>query len=431
MRRLLAVFLCLILAHCTPAKNMLVIRTETESPQKAVAPKTPSSAITITPEYLQQVSLEAREFLKTIPLKEHRCFVHKSGKKQMILGREVALAFLDPASSNIYYSKIGVCFAHPAETLIVLHDGLSVSWLRGKGITRFAFSGTPRDQPEQKLILLDACHWMYEIKAVECYFPYTDDFLFTELVTEGTNFFLRQIRQAQEELCRLNIRSRAFPQKKLCEVFPDDFLLNTALNEQIDEDEFLKTCPNNLTLPARNQIFTNCAEYSVYKTLIHYARNQEKAFRFVGSRAGAIGPMQFTKRTHLEITRRDCPEARLIPDFEIGARNLQNSIRAALCLLDRELANMPPEIKELYKTNYRIGGLYPNLAYNGGLNRALCFFAGKRTGRCRASRRAWGETLGYATKYQGMWYIIDNLIVPSDNSSPRQNKRGYFYLPAE
>jgi hypothetical protein len=79
--------------------------------------------------------------------------------------------------------------------------------------------------------------------------------------------------------------------------------------------------------------------------------------------------MQFTNRrgngTYSLVVRR-CPEARLDPVFETGATNLLNAMKAAICLLDLELAGMRPDIRAAYKDNPVVLGIFPVAAYNGG-----------------------------------------------------------------
>ena len=79
--------------------------------------------------------------------------------------------------------------------------------------------------------------------------------------------------------------------------------------------------------------------------------------------------MQFTNRrgngTYALVVR-SCPEARLDPDFERGATNLLNAMKAAVCLLDLELAGMRSEIRLAYRANPAVLGIFPVAAYNGG-----------------------------------------------------------------
>jgi hypothetical protein len=79
--------------------------------------------------------------------------------------------------------------------------------------------------------------------------------------------------------------------------------------------------------------------------------------------------MQFTNRrrngTYSMVVRR-CPEARLDPVFETGATNLKNAMKAAICLLDLELAQMRSDIRVAYRANPAVLGIFPVAAYNGG-----------------------------------------------------------------
>ena len=79
--------------------------------------------------------------------------------------------------------------------------------------------------------------------------------------------------------------------------------------------------------------------------------------------------MQFTNRrgngTYSLVVRR-CNGARLDPVFESGATNLLNAMKAAICLLDLELAAMRSDIREAYRNNPVVLGIFPVAAYNGG-----------------------------------------------------------------
>ena len=46
--------------------------------------------------------------------------------------------------------------------------------------------------------------------------------------------------------------------------------------------------------------------------------------------------------------------------------NLLNAMKAAICLFDIELAQMPAEIREAYRANKKVLGIFPVAAYNGG-----------------------------------------------------------------
>src|SRR5678815_5915502 len=88
------------------------------------------------------------------------------------------------------------------------------------------------------------------------------------------------------------------------------------------------------------------------EVLSQYGLKQEEAYRYSVSSAKALGPMQFTNRkgkgTYALVVRL-CPAAKLDPNFERGATNLLNAMKAAICLFDIELAQMRAEIRGPYR----------------------------------------------------------------------------------
>jgi hypothetical protein len=79
--------------------------------------------------------------------------------------------------------------------------------------------------------------------------------------------------------------------------------------------------------------------------------------------------MQFTNRrgngTYALVVRR-CPEAKIDPNFERGATDLLNAMKAAICLFDIELTQMRADIRAAYRDNMKVLGIFPVAAYNGG-----------------------------------------------------------------
>ena len=54
------------------------------------------------------------------------------------------------------------------------------------------------------------------------------------------------------------------------------------------------------------------------------------------------------------------------PDFWKGTADAVNSTAAAVCLLDLEYAALPPEARDLYAKDSRIGLAFPVIGYNTG-----------------------------------------------------------------
>ena len=76
-------------------------------------------------------------------------------------------------------------------------------------------------------------------------------------------------------------------------------------------------------------------------------------------------PNRRNNGTYSLVVRR-CPGAQLDPVFERGATNLLNAMKAAICLLDMELSAMRVDIRDAYRDNPVVLGIFPVAAYNGG-----------------------------------------------------------------
>ena len=133
---------------------------------------------------------------------------------------------------------------------------------------------------------------------------------------------------------------------------PAEVISTLAVIEQTDDGDFVKK---------KQDAFND--------VLSQYGLKREEAYRYSVSRASALGPMQFTNRrgngTYALVVRK-CRAAKLDPNFERGATNLLNAMKAAICLFDIELSQMRPEIRRAYRDNPEVLGIFPVAAYNGG-----------------------------------------------------------------
>jgi hypothetical protein len=184
------------------------------------------------------------------------------------------------------------------------------------------------------------------------YLPFNEDTLDPLFVSGGTEFLLSTAQKAIEELRLAKAPSMAFPGELLADVVPAEVLTTLAVIEQTDDADFVAKKEN-----AFNEV------------LSQYGLKREEAYRYSVSRAGALGPMQFTNRkgrgTYALVVRR-CPEAKIDRYFERGATDLLNSMKAAICLFDIELSQMPLDIRAAYHDNMKVLGIFPVAAYNGG-----------------------------------------------------------------
>lgn len=262
----------------------------------------------------------------------------------------------------------------------VVTPGYYVEQLRGYGVTRLIFDvyrekiiRIPRDGEIQeisvrgeKLQVYRTRHIWFDDNALASgdalriiatavainYTPDHPDFIDAELSDIGAQFLYNQIQLVRRGIGHgLNsmndARSRAFPERSLGDVVPWEIPMSLAIIEQIDDMAF--------RIDPKGEVESKLREY---------AMNQHSAFKWSQSFADAIGPLQFTRRTYNEMVSL-YPRVQIEPQFDIGARNLENVLKAAIALIDYEISQFP-KIHSIYKNNPKLGGAFPVAAYNGG-----------------------------------------------------------------
>jgi hypothetical protein len=246
---------------------------------------------------------------------------------------------------------------------IVRTPGVEARHVKGTGAERlmFAFSkdGEPLKVYGRKFPVFDSAliakkKWRAVVETARpiVYLPSNEDTLDPLFVSGGKEFLLNTARRAIEELRLAKAPAVAFPGKLLADVVPAEVLTTLAVIEQTDDSDFVKKKAGAFD-----------------EVLSHYGLKREEAYRYSVSSASAIGPMQFTNRkgngTYALVVRR-CPEAKLDPNFERGATDLLNAMKAAICLFDIELSQMRSDIRLAYRDNMEVLGIFPVAAYNGG-----------------------------------------------------------------
>ncbi len=294
----------------------------------------------------------------------------KETREEIVVSKQIALRAWDTSENQLFTIMISV--PHPAQSTFrfeVLTSGYVVEHVAGRGVGRLVFRAW---KGEKELIILAKKQWqlplgfsdsvsskVFKEKAEEIiYTPSADSLYSKEAVVEGYKFLRGAIEKARTNLISRKVMSRALPRKLLGNMAQEDFILNFALNEQMDHTKFFK----DATRTADN-------------VLIEYAYNKEKAFTRSISTANALGPYQFTnngksdKPGTYDTIVRTYEKVGLNPNFQEGARDLQNIIKAATALLDMELAKFPLEVRALFEENYRIGGFYLASCYNEGFGK--------------------------------------------------------------
>jgi hypothetical protein len=293
------------------------------------------------------------------------------GKNQVLRGRPVAFALWSDAKqewtvAHIELPRPPIKWKPGSRKPLAfrsLTPGIEARHVKGTGAERlmFAFSrdGDPlkvygRKFPVFDNNLLKRRQWSAVVQTAKpiVYLPFTEDTFDPGFVSSGKEFLVSTARKAIEELRHAGVPSVAFPGELLADAIPLQVITTLAVIEQTDDRDYVEK-----------------QAVAFDEVLSQYGLKQEEAYRYSVSSAKALGPMQFTDRrgngTYSLVVRR-CPGARLDPKFESGATNLLNAMKAAVCLLDLELAGMRADIRVAYRANPEVLGIFPVAAYNGG-----------------------------------------------------------------
>ncbi len=345
---------------------------ESESPEEpASADELAEVVVAARPrdrqEVIRDLVAEARTQLRDVPLQY--VFTGK-GRRETLRGRPVAFALWSEAAkqwtiAHVEIPRPPIKWKPGGKPLrfILRAPGVTARHVKGTGAERlmFAFS---RDGEALKVYgrkfpvfddaLLKKKRWRAVVQTAKpiVYLPFTQDTLDPLFVSGGREYLLATARKAIDELRRANAPSVAFPGELLADAVPAEVITTLAVIEQTDDADFVLN-----------------RETAFNEVLSQYGLKRDEAYRYSVSRAKAVGPMQFTDRrgngTYSLVVRR-CRAARLDPDFERGATNLLNAMKAAICLFDIELDQMRPEIRQAYRDNMKVLGIFPVAAYNGG-----------------------------------------------------------------
>jgi hypothetical protein len=316
---------------------------------------------------IQDLVAEAQTLLGDVELQY--VFTGK-GKREVLRGRPVAFALWSDTKQEWSVAQIEI--PRPPITwkpgrkplpFRNLTPGIQARHVKGTGAERLMFSfsqdGNPlkvygRKFPVFDNDLIKRRKWRAVAETAKpiVYLPFTEDTFDPGFVSGGKEFLVATANQAIEELRLAQVPSAAFPGNLLADSIPLQVITTLAVIEQTDDTDYV-----------RKQVL------AFDEVLSQYGLKEEEAYRYSVSSANAIGPMQFTNRrgngTYALVVRR-CPRAKLDPNFERGATNLLNAMKAAVCLLDLELAAMRADIRNAYPANPAVLGIFPVAAYNGG-----------------------------------------------------------------
>ena len=400
-------------------------------PAEVTAPPFELDAIIVTmrrEDQIRDLVSQARELLE-----DHELEYVFTGKKknETLRGRPVAFALWSESEQDWTVARIEiprppVSWKPGGKPLkfTLLTPGIQAQHMKGTGAERlmFAFSkeGEPLKVYGRKFPVFDAAlikkkRWRAVAETAQpiVYLPFTEDTFDPEFVNGGKEFLLSTAQRAIDELRLAKAPSTAYPGEALADVVPASVIATLAVIEQTDDADFVAK-----------------GEEAFNEVLNQYGLKRGEAYRYSVSRAAAIGPMQFTNRrgngTYSLVVRR-CPAARLDPNFERGATDLLNAMKAAICLFDIELKQMRPEIRAAYRDNREVMGIFPVAAYNGGpRNVTKLASVLKRMKVDLAELGRPGEQPSKPVPCPCVWKAVASDVIPV--TIPRYNNENRWYI---
>jgi hypothetical protein len=340
---------------------------ETEQPDAGMAEVVVQGHIRTRHEAIHDLVTEAQTLLDDVHL---QYVLTGKGKRQALRGRPVAFALWSEAKEEWTIAQLElprppIKWKPGRKPLAfrVLTPDIEARHVKGTGAERlmFAFSrdGEPLKVYGRKFPVFDnklvkRRQWGAVVQTAKpiVYLPFTEDTFDPGFVSGGKEFLVATASKALEELRLAQVPSSAFPGEMLADAIPLEVVTTLAVIEQTDDRDYVEK-----------------QAVAFDEVLSQYGLKQDEAYRYSVSSAKALGPMQFTNRrgngTYSAVVRR-CRGAQLDPVFERGATNLLNAMKAAICLMDFELAAMRSDVREAYRINPVVLGIFPVAAYNGG-----------------------------------------------------------------
>jgi hypothetical protein len=318
-------------------------------------------------EAIRDLVTEGQALLREVEL---QYVVTGKGRKRVLRGRPVAFALWSDEKqewtiAHVELPRPPIKWKPGRRPLAfkLLTPGIQARHVKGTGAERLMFAFTREGEtlkvfgrkfPVFENNLVKRRQWDAVVRTAKpiVYLPFTEDTFDPAFVSGGKEFLVATARKAIEDLRAAKVPSRAFPGELLADSIPLQVVTTLAVIEQTDDRDYRQK-----------------QAVAFDEVLSQYGLKQEEAYRYSVSSAKALGPMQFTNRrgngTYSLVVRR-CTGAMLDPVFESGATNLLNAMKAAICLLDIELAQMRSDIRLAYKDNPAVLGIFPVAAYNGG-----------------------------------------------------------------
>ena len=400
-----------------------------EQPEQAVPEVVVQGHIPSRHEAIHDLVAEAQSLLHDVDLK---FVLTGKGRRQTLRGRPVAFALWSETKQKWTVAQLELPRPpirwKPGRKPLAFRNltpGIDARHVKGTGAERLMFSfsadGEPLKVYGRKFPVFDnnfvkRRQWSSVVQTAKpiVYLPFTEDTFDPGFVSGGKDFLTATAAKALEELRLAKVPSAAFSGELLADVIPPEVVTTLAVIEQTDDRDYLEK-----------------QSVAFDEVLSQYGLKEEEAYRYSVSVAKALGPMQFTNRrgngTYSLVVRR-CPGAKLDPMFERGATNLLNAMKAAVCLLDLELSSMRSDIREAYRKNPVVLGIFPVAAYNGGPRNVskLYHVLAKMNVQLDELRRPQGRASDFSVMCPCVWKADGTGVLPV--SIPRYNNENRGYI---
>lgn len=227
------------------------------------------------------------------------------------------------------------------------------------------------------------------------YAPYSKQLHMPEIIEAGKIYLEKITDQAFVELDANQVKSRYTANSLVTAGVSKDFVRNIILIEHIDPDGFNTAADGGRELAER--------------VLTVIGANQNYAYRYTGSPAGASGLAQFIKPTYKNIASK-YPEARLIKDYNAGMANHINAVKAMALFFDIHKKDIAG--KTAKKDIAQSLGITEEMlaaAYNGGpsrvtssINKFGLAWIGSQLNLPSSAKVLRQETINYIKKFQAI-----------------------------
>ena len=408
---------------------LAVAETEPPPADAAIPEVVVQAHIRLRHEAISDLVTEAQTLLRDVDL---QYVLTGKGKRQALRGRPVAFALWSEVKQEWSIAQLELPRppvkwkpGRKPMPFRSLTPGIEARHVKGTGAERLMFSFTRDGEPlkvyGRKFPVFDnhlvkRKQWAAVVHTAKpiVYLPFTEDTFDPAFVSGGKDFLVATAQKALEELRTAKVPSTAFPGELLADTIPLEVVTTLAVIEQTDDRDYIDK-----------------QAMAFDEVLSQYGLKQDEAYRYSVSSAHALGPMQFTNRrgngTYSMVVRR-CREAKLDPVFESGATHLLNAMKAAACLLDLEIAGMRSDIRQAYKKNPVVLGIFPVAAYNGGPRNVSKLYRvlSKMKVELDELSRPQAELADSPVKCPCVWKTDGDLTRPV--SIPRYNNENRWYI---